>query len=88
MLKRILFAIVFGMAIVPAIAQVTTSSITGSVKSKSNNESLAGATITATHVPTGTVYRTIARKDGSFDIHNVAPGGPYTIEITFFRLSN
>ena len=83
MLKRILFAIVFGIAVAPAFAQVTTSNITGSVRNKSNNESLAGATVTATHVPTGTVYRTLARKDGSFDIHNVAPGGPYTIEITF-----
>ena len=83
MLKRILFAIVIGMAVAPVIAQVTTSSITGTVKNKSNNESLAGATVTATHVPTGTVYRTIARKDGSFDIHNVAPGGPYTIETTY-----
>jgi hypothetical protein len=83
MLKRILFAIVIGMAVVPSIAQVTTSGITGTVKSTSNKESLAGATVTATHVPTGTVYRTIARKDGSFDIHNLAPGGPYTIVISF-----
>ena len=82
MLKRILIAFVLGMAVVTAVAQVTTSSISGSIKSKSTAESLAGATITATHVPTGTVYRTIARKDGSFDIHNVAPGGPYTIDIT------
>jgi len=83
MLKRILIAFALGMAVATAVAQVTTSSISGSIKSKSTSESLAGATITATHVPTGTVYRTIARKDGSFDIHNAAPGGPYTIEITY-----
>jgi len=34
-------------------AQVTTSSITGSIK-QSNGEALAGATITAIHVPSGT----------------------------------
>src|SRR5262245_18970874 len=83
MLKRILIAFVLGTAVVTGIAQVTTSSITGFVKSKSTSESLGGATITATHVPTGTVSRTIARKDGSFDNHNLAPGGLYTIEISY-----
>jgi Carboxypeptidase regulatory-like domain len=64
-------------------SQVTTSSISGSVKAKTSNEILTGATITATHLPTGTIYRTIARKNGSFDIANMNPGGPYTVEITF-----
>ncbi|HCY89606.1 MAG TPA: hypothetical protein DHV17_05040, partial [Chitinophagaceae bacterium] len=41
-------------------AQITTSSISGLVKNASGNP-LAGATITATHLPTGTVYTATAR---------------------------
>ena len=63
-------------------AQVTTSSIGGIVKG-SNNEPLTGATITATHIPTGTVYRVISHNGGQYDINNMTPGGPYTIVTTF-----
>ena len=63
-------------------AQVTTSSVTGFVKNKSGN-ALPGASITATHIPTGTVYTTVARNGGRFDINNMNPGGPYTITTTF-----
>src|SRR4051812_14970093 len=63
-------------------AQVTTSSISGFVKSKSGDV-LLGSTIEVTHVPTGTKYKTSSRKDGSFDLVNLIPGGPYTINISF-----
>ena len=63
-------------------AQVTTSSISGIVKNKSGN-ALPGASITATHIPTGTVYTSIARTGGRFDINNMNPGGPYTIITSF-----
>ncbi len=65
-----------------AQSQVTTSSISGFVKNKNGN-ALPGATITATHIPTGTVYTTAARTGGRFDINNMNPGGPYTISSTF-----
>ena len=63
-------------------AQVTTSSISGVVKDKSDN-TLPGASITATHIPTGTVYTSVARSGGRFDINNMNPGGPYVITSTF-----
>ncbi len=63
-------------------AQVTTSSISGSVKSGSSAE-LPGASITAVHIPTGTVYSALARSGGRFDINNMNPGGPYRITATF-----
>ncbi|WP_462252881.1 TonB-dependent receptor [Ferruginibacter sp.] len=63
-------------------AQVTTSSISGIIKNKSGNP-LPGASITATHVPTGTVYTSVARTGGRFDINNMNPGGPYTITSTY-----
>lgn len=64
------------------IAQVTTSSISGVVKDKAGN-TLPGSTITATHTPTGTVYTSVARSGGRFDINNMNPGGPYVISTTF-----
>jgi len=63
-------------------AQVTTSSITGFVKNKAGN-ALPGATVTAVHVPTNTVYTAVTRAGGRFDINNMNPGGPYTITTSF-----
>src|SRR5688572_8992072 len=63
-------------------AQVTTSSISGTVKS-SKGDPLAGATITATHIPTGTTYKIASRTGGTFNIFNMLPGGPYTIVTSF-----
>ena len=59
-------------------AQVTTSSISGTLKSTSG-ETLEGATITAIHQPTGTRYVTLANKSATFTLPGLRPGGPYTI---------
>ncbi len=63
-------------------AQVTTSSITGAVKN-ANNEPLIGATIVATHTPSGTKYATVSRSGGEYSIINMRPGGPYLIQISY-----
>lgn len=83
MLKKLL-PLVIALLAIPFLmdAQVTTSNISGIVKNKSGN-ALPGATITATHLPTGTVYTATSRAGGRFDINNMNPGGPYTIEISF-----
>ncbi|MBL7744540.1 MAG: TonB-dependent receptor [Chitinophagaceae bacterium] len=83
MLKRIIPVLGLLLAI-PAVmlAQVTTSTITGNVKA-ANGESLVGATVTATHTPSGTVYATIAKKDGAFNLPGLRIGGPYTVKIDF-----
>src|SRR5688500_18129125 len=62
-------------------AQVTSGSISGNVSSAS--EPLAGASITATHEPTGTVYRTSSLTQGVFNVVNMIPGGPYKIEVSY-----
>lgn len=66
-------------------AQVTTSSISGTVSSA--NTPLAGATVTATHLPTGTVSRTTALK-GVYNLVNLTPGGPYKIDVTYVGYQN
>lgn len=62
-------------------AQVTTSSMSGLV-TQSSGQVVAGATVKATHVPSGTTYSTSANAAGRYNIANMRVGGPYLIEIT------
>ena len=83
MLKRILFFFALALLASPLLfAQITTSSITGVVKNTSD-EPMVGASITATHLPSGTKYTTISRSGGVISIPNMRVGGPYLIEVTF-----
>ncbi|MBI5858532.1 MAG: carboxypeptidase regulatory-like domain-containing protein [Sphingobacteriales bacterium] len=83
MLKRILFLIAMVFMASPFLfAQITTSAINGKVTGTSD-EALVGATVVATHVPSGTKYATTSRGGGAFSIQNMKPGGPYLIEITY-----
>ena len=79
------FALVMLMGINSLKAQVTTGSITGTVTTD-KGEGLIGATVTATHTPSGTVYTTVAKKSGTFNLPGVRVGGPYSIKISFVGL--
>lgn len=88
MLKRLSFLLMFTLLVSQVLlAQVTTSSITGTING-STGDGLTGASVVATHVPTGTRYATVARTGGRFDIPNVNPGGPYRIEISYVGLES
>lgn len=63
-------------------AQETTSEIQGMVTDE-KGIALTGATVVATHLPTGTTYATTTRKDGRYNLPNVRVGGPYEISVTF-----
>src|SRR5687767_1280548 len=81
--KRILPFIIALFAIPSVInAQITTSSMTGTVKS-ADGEDLVGATISAIHQPTGTSYTTVSRQGGQFNIPSMRSGGPYKVDITY-----
>ena len=83
MLKRILFFFALAIMASPLLfAQITTSSINGVVKNTSD-EPMVGATVVATHLPSGTKYTTVSRTGGIFNIQNMRVGGPYLIETTF-----
>ncbi len=60
---------------------VTTSGISGRVQD--NTGSLPGATIVATHIPTGSVYGAVTDFDGFYRLTNLKPGGPYNVSITY-----
>jgi hypothetical protein len=70
-----------------SIAQVTTSNLGGLVRSTSG-ELLTGATVKATHIPTGTVTNAKTAANGRYLINNIQPGGPYRIEISFVGYSS
>lgn len=81
-IRRFLLLLLIFLAPFYLLAQVTTSSMSGVVKA-ANGEPLVGATITATHEPTGTVYTAVSRTGGNYNLANINPGGPYKIEISF-----
>ena len=64
------------------MAQVTTSTLTGKI-TETDGQPLPGATIVATHVPSGTLYGASANIQGQYSIQGMRPGGPYTVNVTF-----
>ncbi len=81
MKKTLAFALFTVMSIL-VFSQETTSEIQGIVNDEKGLP-LIGATITATHLPTGTKYTTTTRKDGHYNLPNLRVGGPYVIKTTF-----
>ncbi|MBR8732318.1 hypothetical protein IX339_001787 [Porphyromonas levii] len=78
-LQKMLFAMLAILLLsIPSMAQVTTSGISGKIVDQ-NNDFLPGVSITVTHTPSGTVYRTISNAEGYFRIIGMRPGGPYEL---------
>lgn len=63
-------------------AQVTTSKISGLITDK-NGEGLVGATVMATHVPSGTRYGAATNAAGRYIFPAVRVGGPYDIVVSY-----
>jgi hypothetical protein len=83
MLKKLMPFIIALLAI-PAftLAQVTTSTIIGTVKDD-KGAPLEGASVKITNVQTGTVKFSKTDRGGRFSVPNLDPGGPYSIDVTF-----
>ncbi len=61
---------------------VTTASISGIVTTQAG-EPLPGANILVVHEPSGTVYGTISRVDGHYNLLGLRVGGPYTVTVSY-----
>ncbi len=67
-----------GAPVTQLVAQITSSSIAGVLRTAAGAP-IANATITATHVPTGTTYTAVTSAQGRYNFLNVIVGGPYTV---------
>jgi hypothetical protein len=84
MLKRltVLLSFLLCLSVSHVMAQETTSEIQG-VVTGDKGTGLEGATVVATHLPTGTHYSTSTRKDGRYNLPNLRVGGPYELTVSF-----
>ena len=79
---RILLFSVFVVLITTALhAQVTTSGMSGRVTDADG--AIIGATIVATHTPSGTNYGAVTNNEGRFNITGMRVGGPYRVEVSY-----
>ena len=71
-----------GLALAPlALAQVVSSSLTGLVRGP-DGKAVAGATVSAIHVPTGTAYKATTNDAGRYNFRGLIVGGPYNVSTT------
>ncbi|TWR31026.1 TonB-dependent receptor [Mucilaginibacter pallidiroseus] len=82
MRKHLLLSIMFLFITAVTFAQVTSSSMSGTIKD-AKGETLIGATVRATHGPSGTNYAIATNNDGRFSIANMRVGGPYTVTVSY-----
>jgi hypothetical protein len=80
-MKKITFLFIFFLSFI-GYSQVTTSGISGTVKSTSG-KGLIGVNVVVIHQPTGTKYSAITNNTGGFAMSAVRPGGPYVVKVSF-----
>ena len=86
-IKLLTLAVLAMFVTVSAFAQVTTSSMSGKVSEK-NGTAVVGATIIATHTPSGTKYYATTDNNGNYRIMNMRVGGPYEVEASLLGYGN
>ncbi|WP_304517375.1 carboxypeptidase regulatory-like domain-containing protein [Cecembia rubra] len=83
LLKNLFAALMLVLISSVAYSQgVSTSSMTGRVTDTSG-ETLPGANVVATHVPSGTRYGAVTNIEGRYTIPGMRVGGPYTVTVSF-----
>ena len=80
-MKKLLTLFLAMIASIAMMAQVTTSSISGKIVDE--NGPLPGATVIATHIPSGTYYGTTTNNEGRYTMQGMRVGGPYTVEVRY-----
>ena len=78
---RFLAVAAFLLMIVPATAQVTTSSLAGQIVDE-GGEPLIGVAVVAVHTPSGTQYYATTNENGRYAIQGMRTGGPYEVTMS------
>lgn len=86
-MKRLLLLLFVAFLSLPAMAQVTTAEISGTVYFE-DGQPLPGANVSAVHLPTGTKYGAVTNFDGRFNLLNLRVGGPYKITVSYVGFHN
>ncbi|MBP5488695.1 MAG: TonB-dependent receptor [Bacteroidales bacterium] len=84
-IKRVAAAFAAFLIGISAFAQVTTSSVSGTVTDETGAP-LGGAVVTAAHNPTGSQYYAVVNDAGQYNITGMRAGGPYTLEVSFLGM--
>jgi hypothetical protein len=79
-LSKLSLALIAALAAAPAFAQSTSAGVGGTVVG-ANNQPVAGAEVTITHVESGTVSRAVTDANGNYSARGLRVGGPYTITV-------
>jgi hypothetical protein len=79
-MNRLAALVLFLMAVAPAVAQLNSGSISGTI-SDATGGVIPGAKITATETQTGTVYNTVSNSAGIYTLPSLLPGN-YAVTVT------
>lgn len=85
--KRMFSMLIFLFITVIMYGQGSTTSSMSGVVTDSNGDPMAGASVVAIHVPSGTQYANITDNAGNYRIQNMRIGGPYTVNVSFIGYS-
>lgn len=83
MRKKLCFLMAIMLSVTTAMAQITTSSMSGKVTMQGSGEEVIGATVQVVHEPSGTRYNAVSNVDGRFSIQGMRTGGPYTVTVSY-----
>lgn len=83
MKKSLLFFALFFASYGAIQAQSAKSSSVSGVVKEATGQTVKGATIKITHIPSGQVFSGSADADGKFQILDLQAGGPYRLEVTY-----
>ena len=81
MKKQIMMSLLSLFVTIASFGQITTSTLSGVVKNE-KGDALVGASVSALHQPTGTVYTATTNKSGLYTIPAMRPGGPYVVKVS------
>lgn len=84
-LRALAVLVAFALSAFGFAQGVVSSGLTGIVRDKAGKP-VPGATLTATHVPTGTVYTAVAGETGRYHFRGLVVGGPFTLTASASRL--